>query len=449
MALNLSDEYTITFEAKPFGMTWASRKSDRKNLYVTGIDPDTPAYYNNVIIGSKLLKFGDQNIENLGAKEIFWHYKNSYNDVLPLKVTFRKPTPPKPKTPSSPVISARMSIYQNFLTDPSQKINPIEFPIDCGEKAMEYSDPSRLAENFITVLEYMANSKNTQDEWISFLTNNDYEILTRFAKTTKRLLDTEIEEFEQIEYKTNDTDDEEENNKSSAFGWLCVIVMMYGNLNVNNFIEMLTEYTFTNIIISLKYHKNLTRQDCINRLDTINWMLLNNNKLTEYIDNIFINNMCDILNNNKFNDVISMSSKVLMYGISRKRKANVKDALISIQDILTDDSFRHFTEFYFDLLNNIDYDNVENSNEELELLIEFNAFVFRYNLYTFYFTSDIKILIDIYLRAFHNCEPSSKQLLLCLDGLYNIIRWKNYSKINILNKYKSNELLNILTNELK
>eukprot|EP01084_Bolivina_argentea_P252343 423541_1 len=226
-------------------------------------------------------------------------------------------------------------------------------------------------------------------------------------------------------------------------------LMMYGNLNVNNFIEMLTEYTFTNIIISLKYHKNLTRQDCINRLDTINWMLLNNNKLTEYIDNIFINNMCDILNNNKFNDVISMSSKVLMYGISRKRKANVKDALISIQDILTDDSFRHFTEFYFDLLNNIDYDNVENSNEELELLIEFNAFVFRYNLYTFYFTSDIKILIDIYLRAFHNCEPSSKQLLLCLDGLYNIIRWKNYSKINILNKYKSNELLNILTNELK
>ncbi len=54
MTLNLSDEYTVSFESKPFGMTWASRKSDRQNLYVTGIDADTPAYYNSVLIGSKL-----------------------------------------------------------------------------------------------------------------------------------------------------------------------------------------------------------------------------------------------------------------------------------------------------------------------------------------------------------------------------------------------------------
>ncbi len=71
--------------------------------------------------------------------------------------------------------------------------------------------------------------------------------------------------------------------------------MMHVNLNINNFIEIITEYTFENIIISFQYHNNLSRQDCINRLDTMNWILLNNNKLTEYI-----NNICDILNNNYY-----------------------------------------------------------------------------------------------------------------------------------------------------
>ena len=189
MALNLSDKYTVTFTEKPFGMTWASRKSDRNNLYITGIDKDSPAYYSNVLIGSKLLKFGKQNIEGLGAKEIFWHYKNTYCDTLPLKITFQKPTIPqksnKPTTPSSPnSISPRMSIYQNFLPNPQQKIDPIKFPIDCGEDAMKLSVPSRLQENFIVILEYMATNKNTENEWIKFLSDNDYEILTRFAKTT-------------------------------------------------------------------------------------------------------------------------------------------------------------------------------------------------------------------------------------------------------------------------
>lgn len=71
MALNLSDEYTVVFEAQPFGMTWSSRKSDnRSNLYVSGVEKNSVAFYAGVYVGSKVLKFGNQVVEDLGAKEI-------------------------------------------------------------------------------------------------------------------------------------------------------------------------------------------------------------------------------------------------------------------------------------------------------------------------------------------------------------------------------------------
>eukprot|EP01084_Bolivina_argentea_P122941 217892_1 len=81
-----SDEYTTTFESKPFGMTWISL--NKKNLYVSDIDENTPAYHKNVQIGSKIIKFGDQIVENMGTKEIFSHYKKNH-DTLPLTITFR------------------------------------------------------------------------------------------------------------------------------------------------------------------------------------------------------------------------------------------------------------------------------------------------------------------------------------------------------------------------
>lgn len=61
------------------------------------------------------------------------------------------------------------------------------------------------------------------------------------------------------------------------------------------------------------------------------------------------------------------------------------------------------------------------------------------DLDSFYFTSDIKVLIEIYIRALHNCQPSSSQMLLCLDGVYNVIRWKGYEEK--LEQYKSDELI--------
>ena len=184
MALRFSDEYTVTFEKKPFGMVWGSRKSDRNNLYVTGIEPDSPAFLLGVKLGSKLIKLGEQHVENLGAKEVFWHFKKSHDadEALPLSITFRNPKEAQlPKRPSSG-ITRSISIHQNFLG--REEIAPIRLPVDCGEEAMKLSSPSRLQENFIAVLHYMAGDKNTQDDWVAFLSRNEKEIMRRFASTT-------------------------------------------------------------------------------------------------------------------------------------------------------------------------------------------------------------------------------------------------------------------------
>lgn len=116
----------------------------------------------------------------------------------------------------------------------------------------------------------------------------------------------------------------------------------------------------------------------------------------------------------------------------------------SIQKNLKEEEFRHFTEYYFELINEFDYS--DNSSDEtvddtLLLLVTFNSNVFKWNLDEFYFTSDIKVLIDIYIRSFHNCNLTSYYLLLCLDGVYNIIRWKGYNNPKTMNNYKIDELL--------
>merc|ERR1712079_501541 len=84
---------------------------------------------------------------------------------------------------------------------------------------------------------------------------------------------------------------------------------------------------------------------------------------------------------------------------------------------------------FCDILNDPQSENGGNDSQnevELELLLEFNCLVFRHRFHSFFFKSDIQELIQFYLRSFHDADPSSKRLLLSLDGLYSIIRWRQY-----------------------
>eukprot|EP01084_Bolivina_argentea_P251298 421425_1 len=93
-----AEEYTILFDNKPFGFTFGTNKKlykDTKNLFVKHIDKNSIAAQNALIIGSKLIKFQDEVVENLGGKKIQSlfqkKYYNNFDSIKPLKITFKKP----------------------------------------------------------------------------------------------------------------------------------------------------------------------------------------------------------------------------------------------------------------------------------------------------------------------------------------------------------------------
>merc|ERR1719242_2000035 len=80
--------YSHTFGSKPFGMEWKTRKSDKKNLYVSKVSPNSQADEGGVQKGSKLLSFNGEMIENMGGNVI---YSKLSEAKLPLTITFLKP----------------------------------------------------------------------------------------------------------------------------------------------------------------------------------------------------------------------------------------------------------------------------------------------------------------------------------------------------------------------
>eukprot|EP01084_Bolivina_argentea_P175744 304270_1 len=84
-----NDIYSFEFRSKPFGIVLAITK-DKKNLFVKTID-EYSAANRNVIIGSVLVKFEHEIVEDLGAKMVYKTFKKYLNRV-PLRITFRNVT---------------------------------------------------------------------------------------------------------------------------------------------------------------------------------------------------------------------------------------------------------------------------------------------------------------------------------------------------------------------
>lgn len=72
---------------KPFGINMSTTKSDKYNLYVTKVDPDSIAMGKGVTRGTKLVALNGESIEGIGAKEIFRRLKTT---PLPLDIMFRR-----------------------------------------------------------------------------------------------------------------------------------------------------------------------------------------------------------------------------------------------------------------------------------------------------------------------------------------------------------------------
>lgn len=140
----VGDIYSHTWTT-PFGMKWKTTKTDKQNLYVSKVAPDSQAMEGGVLKGSKLLSFNGQLVENLGSKEI---YSRLAQASLPLTITFLKPdaakradrhndqdgTPEPPQAPkhSSPSVESPRALM-NTAAAPAPAPNPTDYSDDAPD----------------------------------------------------------------------------------------------------------------------------------------------------------------------------------------------------------------------------------------------------------------------------------------------------------------------------
>ena len=119
-------------------------------------------------------------------------------------------------------------------------------------------------------------------------------------------------------------------------------------------------------------------------------------------------------------------------------------------------------EFYFQQLNSLDLNDSSENIQTFNYYLQFNISVFRFDMRDFYFTSDVKVLIDVYLRILTNGDPSmllhdtmSQEysdsatvgritFVTCLDGINSIVCWLGYKEE--MQYYRLNEITDNLKN---
>ena len=131
--------YLDTFITKPFGMEWKTTKADKKNLYVSHIQPHSQAALGNVNIGSKLIAFNGEIIEDLGAKQIYGQLNIS---EMPLTITFLKPPQSeedKEGDPNSPQVKSQPVAIEPVF---SGSVASIDSPQDNEDKDEPQTPPA-------------------------------------------------------------------------------------------------------------------------------------------------------------------------------------------------------------------------------------------------------------------------------------------------------------------
>eukprot|EP01084_Bolivina_argentea_P243296 407904_1 len=176
----------------------------------------------------------------------------------------------------------------------------IELPVDLGENVLKYSTPERLQETFVTIIEYLMTSEHTPQQWIEFLSFQNYETLTLLAQSAHRLLELEKEELDENTTKQEDNEDkdpdeetEDDDNNASALSLLCQILVMFGSLDASTFCPIITEHAYQSILASIKYHHNIKHFDTVNRLKLIEFIALHHKKII--IETVYIETLCELL----------------------------------------------------------------------------------------------------------------------------------------------------------
>lgn len=172
----------------------------------------------------------------------------------------------------------------------------------------------------------------------------------------------------------------------------------------------------------------------------------------------------------EYDPVLLGVTQLIVYWIAQvsKQSGNANEVfkkvgtyLLYIKQNVKETDFAEFCKNYFQLIISAEWSDEPNT----ELLVQFANAVFKQqNLNnaqmkdeskaddkgndnakgkeeSFFFLSDIQILIDTYERCLADLAPNCEEIHWVLDGLQNVLIWPGYCDGKKLNQYKSDEIL--------
>eukprot|EP01084_Bolivina_argentea_P027285 50724_1 len=233
---------------------------------------------------------------------------------------------------------------------------------------------------------------------------------------------------------------------------------MFAMLKPQIFIKMIKLRVLNPLRASLKNSNKLNSDDIIIRLRVLLFTISNDNSLVIAYEWFMV--LCDLLSkrdDDKEDNILLITAQCITFFIGKMNDKNKqKEFLIHLQTKLKNDNdFRYFIEIYIKLINKI---RITKWNDQTtKSLINFIICVMTQQVNNFFYVSDIKVVIDIYIRTVKNIDIDMNKdgFIQCLNGIKALFNWNKYktnnknNKENNLNKYKYNEIINELNNKLQ
>jgi len=139
----------------------------------------------------------------------------------------------------------------------------------------------------------------------------------------------------------------------------------------------------------------------------------------------------------EYEPVLNVATQCVCFYVAKLSEAAQENECLSyLQKTLKADDFRYFTENYFAQINEMQWG--QDNNIQTKLFVDFACCVLRNEMVDFFYSSDVKVLVDIYERTMHNINISGKGIDWCIHGVDTLLKWSGYDAE--LQRYKYDEL---------
>ena len=332
----------------------------------------------------------------------------------------------------------------------------IKMPVDLSEYALSTKPASTLQTELLETAAFLGESGNSPEEWLEFLGDDEYAIYHRLCRLSTRLLAMEEKRFgaDDVEQKGDGDDDQKDDDQIdedllSPMSTLCQLLAMFGSLRPPDFVGILRSELMANLVRSLRNHSGLNSEDVTVRLQTLIFVMTHSEgPLTVDQgadgdgDGLWVYRILVALLHSEYDPVLTMATKCIAFWVatrgdvcSESVSAKQKELLLFLKDAVAEDVLTGCTERFFAICNEAEWDGDE---LETKWLVDFVRSVMLNQVDGLFFSSDLKVLVDVFERTLHHQNVEGKALLWCVCGVETLFQWKGYD--DELGRYRHEEL---------